>query len=67
MATITLKFDARNAIARKTIDFVLSLGVFKVKEEDDGHKSMKKAMKDIQEGRISRAENVDDLFEKILD
>ena len=29
MAEITLKFDARNPIAKKTIDYVLSLGVFK--------------------------------------
>lgn len=29
MAEITLKFDARNPIAKKTIEFVLSLGVFK--------------------------------------
>ncbi|MFA7444879.1 MAG: hypothetical protein WCY89_02955 [Flavobacteriaceae bacterium] len=28
MAEITLKFDARNPIARKTIDYVLSLGIF---------------------------------------
>jgi hypothetical protein len=66
MATITLKFDARNTIARKAIDFILTLGVFKVKEEE-GNKSMKKAMLDIREGRISKAENTDDLFNKILD
>ncbi len=29
MAEITLRFDARNPIAKKTIEFVLSLGVFK--------------------------------------
>jgi hypothetical protein len=31
MATITLEYNARNVIARKTIDYVLSLGVFKTK------------------------------------
>jgi hypothetical protein len=29
MAEITLKFDAKNPIAKKTLDYVLSLGVFK--------------------------------------
>lgn len=28
MAEITLKFDARNQIAKKTIDYILSIGVF---------------------------------------
>jgi len=31
MATITLRYDARNAIAKKTIDYILSLGVFEKK------------------------------------
>ncbi len=29
MAEITLKYDARNVIAKKTIDYILSIGVFK--------------------------------------
>ncbi len=29
MATITLSYNARNIIAKKTIAFILSLGVFK--------------------------------------
>ena len=28
MATITLKYDGRNPLAKKVIDFVLSLGIF---------------------------------------
>lgn len=32
MSTITLEFDHKNPIAKKTLDFVLSLGVFKEKE-----------------------------------
>lgn len=30
MATITLHYDARNSIAKKTIKYILSLGVFTV-------------------------------------
>ena len=33
MAEITLKFDARNKIAKKTLDYIMSLGVFKTNEQ----------------------------------
>ncbi len=33
MATITLKYDERNIIAKKTIDYILSLGVFDREEK----------------------------------
>ena len=29
MATMTLEYDARNALACKTLDYILSLGVFR--------------------------------------
>jgi hypothetical protein len=31
MATITLKYNARNQMAQKTLDYVLSLGIFERK------------------------------------
>lgn len=34
MAQITLKYDARNSIAKKTIDYILSLGVFQVEKNN---------------------------------
>ncbi|MCQ2316520.1 MAG: hypothetical protein MJZ85_07570 [Bacteroidales bacterium] len=33
MATITLKFNPRNALARKTLDYITSLGVFSIDEK----------------------------------
>lgn len=33
MARIILEYDGRNVIAKKAIDFILSLGVFKQKED----------------------------------
>lgn len=30
MATVTLKFNPRNSLARKTLDYIISLGVFTV-------------------------------------
>ena len=31
MATITLNYNSRNAMAQKTLDYILSLGIFKEK------------------------------------
>ena len=60
MATITLKYDARNNLARKTIDYILSLGVFEKKTGLD------EALEDIKNGRVHSAKSVDDMMNKIL-
>jgi hypothetical protein len=56
MATITLRYDARNAIAKKTIDYILSLGVFEKKTELD------EAIEDAKAGRVYQAKNARDLI-----
>ena len=33
MAKVTLEYDGRNVIAKKALDFILSLGVFTKKDE----------------------------------
>ena len=60
MATITLKYDARNPIAKKTLDYILSIGVFK-KEKMSG---LDEALLDVKEGRVKKYENVDAFFKK---
>ena len=60
MAEITLKFDARNPIAKKTIDYVLSLGVFKKVSGLD------KALEDEKKGKVKKYKNTDDLFKKVI-
>lgn len=64
MATITIEYDARNKIAQKTIEYILSLGIFKVKKKTSG---IDEALLDIKEGRVYKAKNTDDMFKKILD
>jgi hypothetical protein len=64
MATLIIEYDARNKFARKTIDYILSLGIFKVKHSSSG---IDEALKDVKEGRVYKAESVDDMFKKILD
>ncbi|MDD4149735.1 MAG: hypothetical protein PHE33_06880 [Bacteroidales bacterium] len=63
MATIIIEYDARNKIAKKTIEYILSLGVFKVKKKMSG---IDEALLDVKEGRVYKAENTDDMFKKIL-
>ncbi len=36
MATVTLTYDARNGFAKKTMDYILSLGIFEVEETKQG-------------------------------
>jgi hypothetical protein len=64
MATLIIEYDARNKFARKTIEYILSLGIFKVKHSSSG---IDEALRDLKEGRVYKAENVEDMFKKILD
>ena len=51
MATITLRYDARNPLVKKTLDFILSIGFFEVKPRKTG---LQEAFEDIENGRITR-------------
>jgi len=51
MATITLKYNARSPLARKTLDYILSIGFSELKPHKTG---LEKAFADIENGRIER-------------
>ncbi len=54
MATISLKYDARNRIAQKTVEFILSLGIFTVDDKpkmSSAEKKTRKAIEEIENGR----------------
>lgn len=36
MAILTIEYDARNKFAQKTIEYILSLGLFKVTKKTSG-------------------------------
>ncbi|MBA0882426.1 hypothetical protein [Flavobacterium undicola] len=66
MATITLSYDARNVIAKKTIAYILSLGVFKNAEKPRYNAKTEKAIQDAKNGiGVIKVKNVEDLFEKL--
>ncbi|MGN0282596.1 MAG: hypothetical protein ACI4B3_09895 [Prevotella sp.] len=52
MTTILLTYNERNELAKKTVDFLLSLGVFKVEtSKSNTRKKTLKAIKDAKEKR----------------
>jgi len=65
MATITLNYNARNSIASKTIEYILSLGVFKTEEKQKKMSGIDIALQEVKEGKVTTYENVDDLLKKI--
>jgi hypothetical protein len=59
MAKIVLEYNPRNIIAKKTLDYVLSLGVFSEKGHLNG---LDEAILDVKNGRVYKAKSVNDLF-----
>ena len=51
MASITLKYDARNPLTKKTLDYILSIGFQEVKPHKTG---LQEAFDDIENGRVTR-------------
>jgi len=66
MATITLNYDARSVIAKKALDFLLTLGVFKIEEKQSKTiTELDLAIEDVEAGRVNVYENSDELFRKL--
>jgi len=63
MATIMLKYDARNTIAKKTIDYILSLGIFEKKEYKN---PFAESDDDIKNGRVYTAKDANDLINQCI-
>jgi hypothetical protein len=51
MAKITLEYDARNPVAKKTLAHILSIGFSEVKPRKTG---LEEAFEDIEKGRVTR-------------
>lgn len=62
MATITLKYNAKNEKAKKALEFILSLGYF---ETSENIPALDESLKEAREGKIYTAKNVKDLMSKI--
>lgn len=63
MATITLSYDARNVIAKKTIAYILSLGVFKTVTKS----AIDLSLEDVKKGRVTTHKSVTNYFGNLKD
>lgn len=61
MAEIRLQYDARNKIAQKTIDYILSLGLFKIAKTPNSNTI--KAIEDARKGKGTVVNNKKELDE----
>ena len=62
MATITLKYNAKNTKAKKALEFMLSLGVFEAYENIP---ALDRSLKEAREGKVKKYKSVDDFFKEI--
>ena len=60
MATLTLEYNSRNSLAVKTIEYILSLGVFKTKTN-----GLDLAIKELNEGKTVKCKDFDDYLQKV--
>ena len=65
MATITLSYNVNNPIASKTIEYIMSLGVFKI-EEKQPTDSFQKSINEMQSGKTNRLINTENPIAEIL-
>ncbi|MDR2586178.1 MAG: hypothetical protein LBC84_08185 [Prevotellaceae bacterium] len=63
MDTIVLKYDSRNPVVMKMLDYILSLGFFEKTEYID---SFAESDDDILNGRIFTATDADDLIDQCI-
>ncbi|HQZ26233.1 MAG TPA: hypothetical protein PLD18_13115 [Flavobacterium sp.] len=63
MATITLSYDARNVIAKKTVAYILSLGVFKTINKT----AIDVSLEDVKKGRVTTHKSAADYFKNLKD
>ena len=54
MATITLEYNVRNTQAKKTLDYILSMGFFKTvtKETSLPKSRLERSLEDIEKGNV---------------
>ena len=60
MATLTLEYSNRNAFAEKTIEYILSSGVFKPKTN-----GLDVAIKQLENGETVKCKDFNDYLEKV--
>ncbi|MDR0207045.1 MAG: hypothetical protein LBI45_07310 [Bacteroidales bacterium] len=65
MATVTLHYNTRNRMAVQTLNYLLTLGIFRMEEKLPTH-SFKKSMSELQSGKTLKLKNTKNPLEEIL-
>lgn len=63
MATITLSYNPRNLIAKKTVAYILSLGVFKTITKS----AIDVSLEDVKKGHVTTHKSSADYFKNFKD
>lgn len=63
MKRIVLKYNERNSLAKKTIDYILSLGVFEMEEKSP---ALDESLQEAKDGKINKYDSVDEFFRLFL-
>ena len=66
MTTATLKYNSRNIEAKKTLDSIFSLGLFKIKTLFKRKSGIERALEDVRKGRVYTAESAESLIAQCL-
>ncbi len=68
MTTITLKYDARNSILKSIIDLAVKAGAIVVDATTPKTKrcGLEEALEDVEQGRVYKADSVEDMMKQIL-
>ncbi len=61
MTQIIIEYDARNKMAKKTIEYILSLGIFKVKKKLSG---IEEGIKEMESGDTIKCKDYEDYLKK---
>jgi hypothetical protein len=65
MATITLNYNPRNSVAKKTVEYIRSLGVFKIEEGPGKRPAIDMALEEVKKGRVTHCTDFDDYLKKV--
>jgi hypothetical protein len=65
MAAITLEYNARNSLANRTIEYILSLGVFHPKVATKSKTGLDLAIDELKNGNTIRCADFNDYLDKV--
>jgi hypothetical protein len=63
MAVVILEYDGRSTTAVRGLEFLMSLGIYKVKKTSRARKGLDEAIEDVNNGRVTTYSNFEEYKE----